>query len=124
MLLSYWLRFACFVLFSVGIVQVVLSLLSTIALGSANRSIERMSARCQERIRFAIPVGSHVIALLVVLLVIAPQYIRNETNQLQERVGTACVVGSMLVVARYLYGLFRAAYFLLQERQADKRDGV
>jgi Zn-dependent protease with chaperone function len=124
MLLSYWFRFVCFVLFSVGIVQVVLSLLSTIALGSANRSIERMSARCQERIRFAIPVGSHVIALLLVLLVIAPQYIRNETNQLQERVGTACVVGSMLVVARYLYGLFRTAYFLLQERQAYKRDGV
>jgi beta-lactamase regulating signal transducer with metallopeptidase domain len=83
-----------------------------------------MSARCQERIHFAIPVGSHVIAVLLVLLAIAPQYIRNETNQLQERVGIACVVGTMLVAARYLYGLFRAAYFLLQERQAYKLDGV
>jgi Zn-dependent protease with chaperone function len=124
MLLSYWLRLVCLVLFSVGIVQVVLSLLSMIVMGSANRSIDRMSARCQERIRFAIPVASHVIALLLVLLVIAPQYIRNETNQLQERVGIVCVVGTMLVVARYLYGLFRAAYFLLQERQSYKLDGV
>jgi hypothetical protein len=30
----------------------------------------------------------------------------------------------MVVVARYLYGLSRAAYFLLQERQAYKLDGV
>jgi len=124
MLLSYCLRLVCLVLFSVGIVHVVLSLLSMVVMGSANSSIDRMSARCQERIRFAIPVASHVIALLLVLLVIAPQYIRNETNQLQERVGIVCVVGTMLVVARYLYGLFRAAYFLIQERQAYKLDGL
>jgi hypothetical protein len=120
MLLSYWLRLFCLVLFSVGILQVVLNLLLQLAIPLVDRSINRMTARWQERIRFAIPVASHVVALLLTLLVVAPQYIRNETNPLRERVGIVCVAGALVVSLRYLYALLRAAQFLLRERQAYK----
>jgi hypothetical protein len=112
--LSYWLRLICLVLFSVGIIQVTLHLLMQLATHLAKRGIDRMTARFQERIYFAGPIASHVVALLLSLLVVAPQYIRGETNPLQERVGLVCVIGAGLVAIRYLYGLLRAIQLLLQ----------
>jgi Zn-dependent protease with chaperone function len=114
MLLSYWLRLACLVLVSVGILQVTLHLLIRLVMPLARRRIDQMSARFQERIYFVTPVASHVLALLVSLLVVTPQYIRGETNPLQERVGVVCVTGALLVAVRYLYGLLRAIRLLLQ----------
>jgi hypothetical protein len=118
MLLSYWLRLACLVLFSVGIIQVTLHSLLRFVLPLAKRGIDRMPARFQERIYFVGPVASHVLALLLSLLVVAPQYIRGETNPLQERVGVVCVTGAVLVAVRYLYGLLRAIQLLLQMHRA------
>jgi hypothetical protein len=114
MLLSYWLRLACLVLVSVGILKVTLHLLIRLVMTLARPRVDQMSARFQERIYFITPVASHVLALLVSLLVVAPQYIRGETNPLQERVGVVCVTGAVLVAVRYLYGLLRATKLLLQ----------
>jgi beta-lactamase regulating signal transducer with metallopeptidase domain len=123
MLLSYWLRLFCLVLFSVGILQVVLHSLWRLACPLVNRSIDRMTARWQERICFAVPIASHVVPMLLTLLAVAPQYIRNETNPLQERVGIVCVAGALVVFFRYLYALLRAAQLLLRERQVYKLNG-
>jgi hypothetical protein len=123
MLLSYWLRLICLVLFSVGIIQVTLHLLVQLVTPLANRAIDRTTARFQERIYFAGPVASHGGALLLSLLVVAPQYIRGETNPLPERVGFVCVTGAVLVAVRYLYGLLRATKLLLQmhtQRHVDE----
>ena len=112
MLLSYWLRLACLVLVSVGILQITLDLVLRLVMPLARRRIHEMSARFQERIYFVTPVASHVLALLVSLLVVTPQYIRGETNPLQERVGVVCVAGALVVAVRYLYGLLRAIRLL------------
>jgi beta-lactamase regulating signal transducer with metallopeptidase domain len=124
MLLSYWPRLFCLVLFGLGTIQVVLCLLSRVAMPFLDRVVSQMTARWQERLRFAIPATPHVVALVLALVVIAPQYIRNEANPLQERVGIACVIGALVVAARYLYGMLSAARRLLQERQAHTFDGV
>jgi beta-lactamase regulating signal transducer with metallopeptidase domain len=121
MLLSYWLRLVCLVLFSMGVIQVTLHLLIWLVMPLAERRVDQMSARFQERIYFVAPVASHVLALLLSLLVVAPQYIRDETNPLQERVGVVCVTGALLVAVRYLYGLLRAIQLLLQ-MHAHKHD--
>jgi hypothetical protein len=122
MLLSYWLRLVCLVLFSVGIIQVTLHLLTQLVTPLATRGIGRMTARFQERFYFVAPIASHVLALLLSLLVVAPQYIGGETNPLQERVGIVCVTGAVLVAVRYLYALLRAIQLLLQMRRAHRHD--
>jgi hypothetical protein len=122
MLLSYWLRLACLVLFSMGVMQVTLQLLIRLVMTLAKRRVNRMSARFRERIYFVAALASHVLALLLCLLVVAPQYIRGETNPLQERVGVVCVTGALLVAVRYLYGLLRAVRFLLQMRRVHRHD--
>jgi Zn-dependent protease with chaperone function len=124
MLLSYWLRLFCLVLFSLGIMQIVLRLLLRVAMPLIDRNIDRMAARFQESIHFAIPFAPHVVALVLALTVIAPQYLRNETNPLQERVGIACVFGALVVAMRYSYGMLRATRLLLQERQTHILDGA
>jgi Zn-dependent protease with chaperone function len=121
MLLSYWLRLACLVLVSVGILQVTLQLLIRLVMPFARRRIDQLSARLQERIYFVTSVVSHVLALLVSVLVVAPQYIRGETNPLQERVGVVCVTGALLVTVRYIYVLLRAIRLLL-EMHAHEHD--
>ncbi|MGD0445872.1 MAG: hypothetical protein ABSA39_18215 [Edaphobacter sp.] len=122
MLLSYWLRLVCLVLFSMGVMQITLHLLIRFVMTLAERRVDRMSARFRERIYFVAPLASHVLALLFSLLVVAPQYIRGETNPLRERVGIVCVTGALLVTARYLYGLLRAIRFLVQMRCAHRHD--
>jgi hypothetical protein len=122
MLLSYWLRLICLLLFSMGMVQTTLHLLLRLVMRLAEKSIDRMTARSQERIYFAIPVASHVVALLLTLLVVVPQYIRDETNPFQERVGIVCVAVALVVAVRYLYCVLRAARLLLEMRRAYSRD--
>jgi Zn-dependent protease with chaperone function len=122
MLLSYWFRLFCLMLFSVGVMQVALYLLLRLVMPVADRGISRMTARCQERIYFAIPVASHVVALLLAMSVVGPQYIRNETNRLQEHVGIVCMAGATIIAARYLYALLRAALLILQMHRAHKHD--
>jgi Zn-dependent protease with chaperone function len=122
MLLSYWLRLICLALFSLGMVQVTIHLLLWIVMPLAETSIDRMTARSQERIYFAIPVASHVVALLLTLLIVMPQYLRDETNLLRERVGIVCVAVALVVAVRYLYCILRAAQLLLQMRRDHKRD--
>jgi hypothetical protein len=122
MLLSYWLRLICLLLFSLGSLQVALDLLLRLAMSLAKQGINRMTSRGRERVYFAVPVASHVVALLLALLVVGPQYIQNETNPLQERVGTVCLAGAIVIAARYLYALLRTAELVLQIRRANKRD--
>ena len=125
MLLSYWLRLACLVLVSVGILQITLDLVFRLVMPLARRRIHQMSTRFQERIYFVTPVASHGFALLVSLLVVTPQYIQGETNPLQERVGVVCVTGAMLVAVRYLYGLLRAIRLLqIDEHEHDHEPSV
>ncbi len=120
MLLSYWLRMVCLVLFSVGMIQIGLHLSLRLVLRLAEKWLRRLTARCQERIYFAVPVTSHGAALLLTMLVVMPQYIRGETNPLQERVGLACIAGALIVAARYLYGTQRAIRLLLHMQRAHR----
>jgi len=124
MLLSYWLRLVCLLLFSLGSLQVAQDLLLRLVMPFAKKGINRMTARGRERVCFAVPVASHVVAVLLALLVVGPQYIRSETNPLQERVGTVCIAGAIAIAARYLYALLRAVQLVLQIRRAHKRDDV
>jgi hypothetical protein len=124
MLLSYWPRLFCLLLFSMGVTQIALGLLLRSAMPFVDGSIGQMTARCQERIRFAIPATPHIVSLLVALLVMAPQYFRNETNPLQEHVGIACVIGASAVAVRYFHGVLRAALLLLKEQQTYNLNGV
>jgi BlaR1 peptidase M56 len=122
MLLSYWLRLLCLVLFTLGTVQTILSLVMQLVTAFARRSIDRTVARTQERIYFAASISSHVLALLFSLLVVAPQYIQGETNTLEEHVGNICIAGAVLVAARYGYGILRAIRSLIQMRWVHGQD--
>jgi Zn-dependent protease with chaperone function len=119
MLLSYWLRVVCLALFSVGTIQLTFHLLLRFVTPLAGRSIDRMSARSHERLCFAILVAPHLLALLLTLTVVIPQYIRNETNLLPERVGMVCFAGALAVTLRYLYAVLRGAR-LLRNKQRPK----
>ena len=112
MLLSYWLRVACLGLFSLGTIQIALHLFLRFVTRLAGRSIDKMTARRQERIRFAIPVAPDILALLLTLTVVIPQYMRNETNLLPERVGIVCFAGALAIAIRYLYAVLRASRLL------------
>lgn len=119
MLLSYWLRVVCLTLFSMGTIQITLHLLLRFIMPRARRSIDRMTARSQECICFAIPVAPHLLALLLTLTVVIPQYLRNETNLLPERVGMVCFVGALAVTLRYLYAFLRGARLLLNKQHPE-----
>jgi hypothetical protein len=112
MLLSYWLRLACLALFSMGTIQITFHLLLRFVLPLAERSIDRMSARSRERLCFAVPVAPRMLALLLTLTVVIPQYIRNETNLMPERVGIVCFAGALAVTLRYLYAILRGVQLL------------
>jgi hypothetical protein len=116
MLLSYWLRLACLALFSMGAIQFTLHLLLRFVIPFAQRWIDRMSPRSQERLYLAGPIAPHILALLLTLTLVIPQYMRNETNLLPERVGIVCFAGALAVAARYLYVLLRAGWFLPKMR--------
>jgi hypothetical protein len=116
MLLSYSLRLMCLALFSVGVIQVTLQLLLRFVMPFAERGILQMTARGQERIWLAVPIAPHVLAVLLTLIFIVPQYVRDETNLLPERVGVVCFVGTLSVAARYLYAVVRGAWLLLETR--------
>jgi hypothetical protein len=119
MLLSYWLRVVCLTLFSIGTIQMTFRLLLRLVMPLAERSMDRMSARSQERLCFAIPVAPHLLALLLTLLLVIPQYIRNETNLQPERVGMVCFAGALAVTLRYLYAIFRGARLLRNKLEPE-----
>ena len=119
MLLSYWLRLACLTLFSMGTIQITLHLLLRFVVPLAGRSIDRITPRSQERIRFAIPVAPHLLALLLTLTVVIPQYIRHETNLLPERVGMVCFAGALAVILRYLYAALRGTRLLRNKHESE-----
>jgi Zn-dependent protease with chaperone function len=119
MLLSYWLRLACLALFSMGTIQITFHLLLRFVAPLARRSIDRMTARNQEYICFAIPLAPHLLALLLTLTIVIPQYIRNETNLLPERVGTVCFAGALAVTLRYLYAVLRGARLLRNKHEPE-----
>ncbi len=112
MLLSYWLRVVCLSLVGIGTIQLTLHLLLRLIMPRAQRSMGRRSARSHERLCFAIPVAPHLLALLLTLTVVIPQYLRNETNLQTERVGIVCFAGVLAVAIRYLYAILRAARLL------------
>jgi Peptidase family M48 len=100
-----------------GMIQLALSLMLRAVMPFIQTVVDKMTARCQERIYFAIPIAPRVVALMCGLIVLAPQYIRSETNPLRERVGTACVVGALAVALLYLYETSRVAQLLFRERR-------
>lgn len=119
MLLSYWLRVVCLALFSVGAIHLALHLLLRFVMLFAGRSIDRMSARSQERLSFALPVAPCILALLLALTVVVPQYLRNETNLLSERVGIVCFAGALATAMRYLYAMLRGLRLLRNTQQPE-----
>jgi hypothetical protein len=119
MLLPYWLRLACLALFSMGTIQIALRLLLRFIVPLARRSMDRMSARIRERLCFAIPVAPHLLALLLTLLLVIPQYIRNETNLLPERVGIICFAGALAMAIRYLYAVLRVTRLLRNKHEPE-----
>ncbi len=125
MLLSYSLRLVCLALFSVGVIQITLQLLVRFFMPFAERWIPRMTARGQERIWFAVPIAPHVLAALLTLIFIVPQYVRDETNLLPERVGMVCFAGALVVAVRYLNAMVRGAWLLLKTRRKfGSDDGI
>jgi uncharacterized membrane protein YhdT len=98
------------------VIHIALVLLLWLLSPSLYRAMAGLSARWQERACFALPVVSHLMAWLLVLLVIVPQYIHNETNFFKERVGIVCVSAALLVAVRYTYTLTRAL-LLIQSSQ-------
>ncbi|MGH9607063.1 MAG: hypothetical protein ACRD3N_15355 [Terracidiphilus sp.] len=108
MLLSYWLRLVCLLLFSLGLIQAALSLLLQLLAPALDRVLARLSPRWRERACFVLPLTPHLAAFMLVALAIAPQYIGGETNLLDERVAIACIAGALLAAARYAYALLRA----------------
>jgi beta-lactamase regulating signal transducer with metallopeptidase domain len=120
MLLPYWLRLFCLALFSLGTIQLTLHLLLRLITPLAARSIDCMSVRGQERLCFAIPVTPHLLALLLTLTVVIPQYLRSEANLLPERVGIICFAGALAVAIRYFYAVLRA--FRLLRNKHDPKD--
>jgi Zn-dependent protease with chaperone function len=117
MLLSYSLRLTCLALFSVGVIQITLQLLLRFVMPFAERWIPRMTARGQERIWLAVPIAPHALAVLLTFIFVVPQYVREETNLLPERVGMVCFAGALLVAVRYLYAMARGAWLLLETRR-------
>jgi beta-lactamase regulating signal transducer with metallopeptidase domain len=124
MVLSYWLRLACLALFSLGTIQTTLFLLLRFAMPLSERWIDRMTARNQERIWFAVPIAPHVLALLLTLTIVVPRYVRDETNLLPERVGMVCFAGALVVAVRYLYAVLRGAWLLLETRRKRESSGL
>lgn len=108
MILSYWLRLVCLLLFSVGLVQTALALLLGLLTPALLRASARLGPRWHERACFALPMAPHLAAFTLAAVAIVPQYIRGETNLFNERVGIVCVAGALLVAARYAYALLRA----------------
>ena len=108
MLLSYWLRLVCLLLFSFGLIQAALSLLLQILTPALDRALTRLSARWYERACFVMPMTPYFAAFMLAALAIAPQYISGETNLFDERVGIVSIAGALLVAARYAYALLRA----------------
>jgi beta-lactamase regulating signal transducer with metallopeptidase domain len=100
-------------------IQITLHLLLRLIMPLAGRPIDRMSVRSQERLCFAIPVTPHLLALLLTLTVVIPQYIRNETNLLPERVGIICFAGALAVAIRYLYAVRRASRLLRKRHEPE-----
>lgn len=123
MLLSYWLRLVCLVLFSIGLIQAALALLLRLQAPAINRALARLSARWQERACFAFGLVSHLAAFVLAVAVVVPQYIRNEANSLNEHVGILCITGACLVAARYAYGLLRVLS-LIRRALAQRRPGI
>jgi len=109
MMLSYWLRLACIALFSVGVIQMALELAFWLASPALSRFLEGHRPRTQERVFLLAQLTTHGLALLLAFLVLVPEYIRNEGDVLQERVGWMFLVVIAIVLYRYAYGALRAA---------------
>ncbi|HXC96037.1 MAG TPA: hypothetical protein VNU92_10060 [Edaphobacter sp.] len=124
MLLSYSLRLMCLALFSVGAIEITLQLLLRFVMPFAERWVVRMTARGQERVWFAVPIAPHFLAALLTLIFVVPQYVRDETNLLPERVGMVCFAGALLVAMRYLFTVAQGAWLLLEmQRKFSSGDG-
>lgn len=124
MLLSYSLRLMCLTLFSVGAIEITLQLLLRFVMPFAERWVDRMTARGQERVWFAVPIAPHFLAALLTLIFVVPQYVRDETNLLPERVGMVCFAGALLVAMRYLFAVARGAWLLIEmQRKFSSGDG-
>jgi hypothetical protein len=115
MLLSYWLRLLCLISFSAGLVQATVALFMRLQAPALDRALPRLNARWRERISFALPVISHLAAALAAGIIV-PLYICTEPDPFNERVGMLCVVGALLVAARYAYAMTRALRLMWSAR--------
>lgn len=113
MQLSYGWRLFCLVFASIGVLQAGAELSLRPLLPVFDRASRSLSARWTERLCFILPLVSHFTALALVLVIVAPQYIADETNLAQERVGWLCIMISLLVAVRYAYALVRALFLML-----------
>jgi hypothetical protein len=120
MILSYDCRLACLALFGVGLMQWLFASLLRLLSPVSRPAVEKLRARWMERIGFVEAVASHLAAFALVFGILVPQYIRNEVNLSQERVGLACIAVALGVAVRYAYALARAIGLIWISRQQGK----
>jgi hypothetical protein len=121
MMLSYWFRLACIALFSVGVIQFVLEFVLWLASPAMARSLERSRPRTQERVFLFAQLTTHGLAFLLAFLVLVPEYVRDESNVLEERVGWIFLLVTGVVLYRYANGAFRAAGIWLRTWRWQKQ---
>lgn len=108
MLLSYWWRLLCLALVSIGVIQTLLDASLWFISPAIVRFLETTSIRTKERVFFMTQMATHLLAYLLTFLSLVPQYLRRETNLLQEQVGILCILFAAIVFARYTHAVLRA----------------
>lgn len=101
MQLSYSLRLICLVLFSIGLIHLLLTALLQLLSPALERFISASSARSQERFRFALATAPYFVAVCIAVSVAGTNYLLHENNMGSESVGWACLVGAAMVCIRY-----------------------
>lgn len=109
MSLSYWFRFLSLCFASFFLVHAAATLAVRLALSSAVRFAERLNASTAARFLLAMRLLPLSVAVVSVLGLCAPSYLRFEENLVTERVGPACLalagLGILVCMAAFDKGL-------------------
>lgn len=120
---SYWLRLLSLCFASFFLIHAAATLVIWIVRGRLIRSAERMSSLAAARFMFAMRALPFGIALLSIVALCAPSYLRFETDSLPEPIGLACLalaaLGFLVCVAAIDKGLRSATSSIEFARQCE-----